>query len=174
MTDAPPRAAVKVPTLRRVLACAAALVVTDAFVFNQGAIAALVLLWMLLVALPVSFRAKHATVRGARLRNIGIYIGAALLVFTCNTVNNRIAEQRADALVAAVKAFQTKHQRYPKALDELVPEYIPAVPNAKYVALFSNFLYFYGEGRPFLMYIHLGPFGRRAYHFNTGKWEYSG
>ena len=161
------------PSLRRAIFLGVLLVVVDALFLNQGAIALLVGLWLLLVGLPRTFLAKkYATVRGPRLRNIAIYFVAVILVFVLNAANNRIAQSRAETLVSAIKTFHAKNQRYPKSLAELVPEYVERVPVAKYTIMFNQFEYYASDQNARLFYVDLPPFGRPTYSFARNEWGY--
>lgn len=172
--DATPMLASKID-LRRTFAWAAVLVVCDAFIFNQGAIAALVGLWTLVVALPRAvFFAKDPEQRRSRLAQGAILLGAALVVLACNAANNHIARSRADTLIAAIEAFDQKHQRFPSSLDELVPDFIDHVPAAKWILNpgFGRFYYFARADRHWLMYMAMPPLGRPFYHCEKAQWGY--
>jgi hypothetical protein len=148
------------------------LVVIDASFLNQGVLAVLVGLWMLLVGLPRSFLVKkYARVRVARLRNIAIYFLAVILVFVFNSANNHLTRSRAETLVSAVKAFHDKNQRYPKSLEELVPAYIKRVPLVRYTFTFNRFSYFTSDQDTSLLYVSFPPFGRRIYSFTHDAWH---
>jgi len=163
----------RVASLRRALVQAALLVGLDAFVLNQGAIAALVALPGLLEREPRTFLAsKYQAVRAQRLRNIGVYAAAVVLVFVLNAANNSLAEHRAERVIAAVKAFRAEQQRYPKSLGELLPRHIEEVPSAKLTAFFNGFWYWSADSGASLMYVAVPPFGRRVYSFETGEWSY--
>lgn len=160
------------PSLRRALLNGTLLVLIDAFLLNQGAIALLVGLWVLLIGLPRTLLAgKFATVRPQRLKCAAVYLVAAGLVFALNAANNRIAMSRAETLIAAVKAYHAKHRRYPESLQALVPEYIDEVPQAKYTLLSSPFRYLTSPQGPSLMYVEVPPFGRPMYSFERDAWE---
>jgi hypothetical protein len=151
--------------------------VLDAGVLNQGGLALLVLLWMLLVRLPLSFTRRFQKVRRRRLQSVAVYILAAALVFAANHLNNRIAHRRAERLIIAVEAFKETRGTYPNRLDELVPRFIDRVPAAKYCAgPFGRFMYIHyprhtGD-HPILCYTALPPFGLRTYSFEEGRWGY--
>lgn len=163
----------KAPSLRRALLLGSLLVFLDAFFFNQGGIALLVGLWVLVIGLPLTFLAKKfATVRMQRLRDIAIYIAAVILVFVFNAANNNIAKSRAEVLVSTVKAFHAKNQRYPKSLEELVPDYVERIPLAKYTLGFNHFVYRPYSPHPVLFYVELPPFGRPTYSFARDEWTY--
>ena len=65
-----------------------------------------------------------------------------------------------ETLIAAVKAYHTKHRSYPESLQALVPEYLDKVPQAKYTLMSSPFRYLTSPQGPSLMYVELPPFGR--------------
>jgi hypothetical protein len=168
----PSPATVKPPSLVKAIITAALLIFVDAFVLNQGVFSALIGLCLIFIGLPLAFRRKYAPVRRQKLRNLGIYVAAVVLVFVFNTINNRLAESRADDLIVAVNAFRAKNHRYPQSLVELTPEFLPAVPVAKYTLAENRFFYSASEGDAWSFYVSLPPFGRRTYHFNAGKWGY--
>lgn len=164
---------VRPPSLERALVLAALLIAIDALWINQGGLSLLVGAWVILVGLPLTFLSKKfVAFRRQRLRDIGIYLSAVILVLGLNAANNRLAKSRADALVTAVKAFHAKNQRYPKTLDELVPNYLDRVPLAKYTLMFNRFTYFNLKGYVTLSYVDLPPFGRPTYDFARDKWGY--
>lgn len=158
--------------MRKSLRWAGALIVVDAFIINQGVIAACVGVWMLGVSLPRAAFTKIREHRRLRLASAGILLGAVFMVFVLNWANNHIARSRAETLVAAVKVFHQKHQRYPATLDELVPGFIARVPVAKYTLIFGSFQYLSGPGNHALLYVELPPFGRPVYNFERGQWGY--
>ena len=155
---------------------AAGIFVFDAFVLNQGAVAVFVILLTLFVFLPRALWALR-TSRALYLERptrAGIYLLAAAAVFAANVLQNRMADRRAIELGNACLAYHAKYQHYPQRLDELVPEFIPSVPLAKYT--FGGGLFFYSAGlsgkEPMLYYQAMPPFGRRFYHMETGGWGY--
>ena len=54
-------------------------------------------------------------------------------------VDNDIARDRADRLVAALRAYRDARGVYPSALGDLVPELLPVVPPAKHTLLNREF-----------------------------------
>ncbi|CAB1370640.1 hypothetical protein [Denitratisoma oestradiolicum] len=149
------------------------LIVVDGLVLNQGGIALLVMLWLLLVGMPRTLLArKYAVQRRRRLSGQGICCAAALLVLAMNYANNQLARSRAENLVAAVETFHRDQQRYPHRLDELVPRYLSRLPLAKYTLMFNEFRYIPGEQDPELLYVELPPFGRPVYSFRRKEWGY--
>lgn len=160
------------PSLPRALFRGGMLFIVDALLFNQGVISAAVGLWLLLLGLPRTFLVeKFRLVRPQRLRNLAVYLTSVILVFAFNAANNRIAQNRAETLVSAVKTFHAKNQRYPKSLQELVPDYIPEVPTAKYTLISSKFWYAPADGTAMLFYVETPPFGRQTYSFEREEWR---
>jgi len=158
-------------------ACVAvALFVLDAFVLNQGFVAFCLILVTVFVFLPRALwvRRRDRRLYELRLAKAGIYLMTAIAVFGSNALQNRIADRRAILIGNACLAFHLKHQRYPLRLDELVPEFLPSVPIAKYTIGADHFSYFnpLSGGEPMLYYEALPPFGRRFYHMETGSWGY--
>lgn len=162
----------KTPSLPRALVLAALLVLVDAFWFNQGIFSLLIGLGLIFIALPRAFLPKFRATRRARLRNIGIYLIAVVIVLVLNAVNNRIAARRADDVVAAVKAFHAQNGRYPDSLDALVPAFLTAVPRAKYTLQFDKFMYIKTESSALLYYVAIPPFGRPTFDFARDSWGY--
>jgi hypothetical protein len=97
---------------------------------------------------------------------------AVILVLVFNTANNRLARSRAETLVSAVKAFHDKNQRYPKILEELVPDHVKQVPLAKYTFTFNRFSYLTSDQGTSLLYVSFPPFGRPTYSFTRNAWHY--
>jgi hypothetical protein len=158
--------------LRRALIWAGVLVAVDVFLLNQGVISALVGLWMLFVSLPRAAFAKDLEQRRPRLVRVAIFVGAVLLVFGLNWANNQIARNRAETLIAAIKAFNQKNHRYPTTLDELAPGFIDHVPNAKYAYVSASFYYVSSPEHHSLFYMAFPPFGRPTYNFERNTWGY--
>lgn len=84
-----------------------------------------------------------------------------------------IAEANAPRIVAACEEFRAANGRFPRALDELVPRYMPSVPRAKYcLGPWGQFDYFYNSGKPMLVWHVVPPYYRRIYDFQTRRWSY--
>ncbi len=156
---------------------AAALFVFDAFMLNQGLVALFLIFLTVLVFLPRALWVRRTDRRlyHRRLAKAGIYVLAAIAIFVCNGWQNQMADRRAIKIGNACLAFHAKCQRYPNRLQELVPEFLPAVPVAKYMlGGADHFFYFSSPSgtEPMLYYEALPPFGRRFYHLQTGGWGY--
>jgi hypothetical protein len=151
------------------------LFLVDSFVLNQGFVSAVVILIVLLVLLPRALWAYRTcrNVGRRRLTTAAIYLVAAFAVLSANAIQNRIADQRAVVLGNACLAFHGKYHRYPQRLQELVPEFISALPAAKSL---SGIAFVYvpnpSGGEPMLFYEAVPPFGRRFYHIESRSWGF--
>jgi hypothetical protein len=146
----------------------------DAFALNQGALAVLVALVVLVALIPalivsaVKRDGQRAAVWGLRA---GAFTVAAIAVISTNAWQNHEARRRADIVIAACERFQAATGQYPTQLAELVPAYLPGVPRAKYVLAFGAFTYDARPDRHTLMYVSLPPFGRPYFVFEEKRWS---
>jgi hypothetical protein len=157
----------------KTLITAAILFLLDAFVLNQGAISIILILFIVFWWLPKSAFKKHkGQSPKVELTKVLIYGLVAIAVFSSNIINNRIAKGRAKDLIQVIETYRQTTGRYPHTLTELVPAYLPNVPNAKYTLIFNNFTYIDCQGRVSLFYVSLPPSGRPTYVFNRKEWKY--
>ena len=94
------------------------------------------------------------------------------IVLTNNAVQWTIAESHSEQIIAACEHFRVSYGRYPKTLDELLPQQLPSVPRAKYCMRYGTFEYHSDEGGHRLLWYKVPPFGRRIYRFEDGQWHY--
>lgn len=108
-----------------------------------------------------------------RLVKIAIYVLTGVAVLGSNMLQNRIADRRAMAIGKACLAYHAKYHQYPAELRQLVPEFLPSVPAAKWGG--EPFIYSRAlepDHEPMLYYAAVPPFGRRFYHMESGRWGY--
>jgi hypothetical protein len=120
-----------------------------------------VVMWSL-GAIALSFRSKYALVRNQRLRNLAVYLSAAVVVSAVHAYTIDIAHSRGKALVAAIKSFRAENRTYPDSLEDLVPKHIDRVQTAAYGRFFYSKT---AQAGPVFFYVTLPPFGRRGYCF---------
>ena len=121
----------------------------------------LAMIWAL-SAVALSFRSKFASVRNQRLRNLAVYLSAAVLVGAVHNYRIDIAQSRGQAIVSAIQSFRAENRTYPGNLEELIPKYFDRVQTAAY----GRFYYLNtAQAGPLLFYVTLPPFGRRGYCF---------
>ncbi len=87
---------------------------------------------------------------------------------------NAQARRNAESLIAACRAFEAKHGRLPENLEELVPEFLPALPSARYDGPHFGFQYEVSaaSGHHVLGWTDTAPFGRPFYVFEEDRWGY--
>jgi hypothetical protein len=83
-----------------------------------------------------------------------------------------IAEANAQRIIAACEQFHATEGEFPQTLGDLVPQYLPSVPRAKYCLTYGSFLYLTRGGEPLLVWCVVPPYGRRNYDFKTRRWNY--
>lgn len=84
---------------------------------------------------PVNFIDKLKT-KTIKARPVSVY-GAILPIMTpvrCESHLDRIAQMNGLEILTAIKLFKLKNGEYPAALKDLVPGYIPALPEDPYAA----------------------------------------
>jgi hypothetical protein len=160
-------------TLRKTLIIAICLFLIDALFLNQGIIGAIALLFMVFWLIPKSIFLwlKKQSVK-AQLYKCLIYFLMAISIFGANYLNNQLAKSRAKRIIVAVEKYKAVNHRYPKKLAMLAPEYIEAIPTAKYTLFANGFFYSNRDDYAFIGYVAMPPFGRRIYDFNKKKWGF--
>lgn len=151
---------------------AAALLLLDVFALNQAVLPLLAGTLMVLFQGPAAVLAARrgetglAVLRGLRAV---FFVAAAGLAVAGVRINNDIAQGRAERIVFACGRFNQAKGRFPQDLQELVPEFLPAVPRAKPVALFSDFRYDAVAGRHRLSWRVFPPKGWRFVFVEDGS-----
>jgi hypothetical protein len=160
---------------KKTLLWALGLFILDAFVLSQGGVALVLILLVFVVFLPRALwvARKDPPLYRQRVIKAWIYLVAAILIFVSIGVQNRMADRRAIAIGKACLSFRAKYNRYPQTLQELVPEFMPSVPPARYsLGGHDSFIYIprLDSREPMLFYEAVPPFGRKFYHMESGEW----
>ena len=109
---------------------------------------------------------------GLALVRIGIPALTLGLVRANNVVQLGVADANARRVVAACEEYYAANGRFPKDLDELVPQYLNAVPFAKYCLGPPGRFAYYNVGTPMLVWQVVPPYYRRIYDSHTRSWSY--
>ncbi len=131
---------------------------------------------LLLLSVGAIWSAARREAPRARSRALraSLYLVLGIAAYFTATVHRVTAERRADRVIEACRAFEARRGGLPARLDELVPEFLPAVPKAKLTLAYNTFSYSsFDAGSHTLMYTTLPPFGRRTYHFESRRWSLS-
>ena len=112
------------------------------------------------------------TFHGKRLAKLGIHALTLVAVMATINFNNRLARTRGDQVVSAIKEYKARHDRYPDALQGLVPDFLPSVPKAKYALAFNEFYYRYSPGELLRFGCFVWPpFAWSFYDFERNRWR---
>jgi hypothetical protein len=165
------------PRLRRTAVALALLFLADLGFAGQG-------LFSLLVATVgvglLMLGALWSAVRGtaprvwarSRAMRAAMYLGLGVVTVAAMRVHTVTGETHAAQVIEACRAYQARHGRLPDHLQALVPEFLSAVPPARYTLSYGEFTYSTsGDNSHTLMYVTLPPFGRRLYHFEEARWS---
>jgi len=79
---------------------------------------------------------------------------------------------KAETVIGALKAYQAKNGQYPDQLEQLVPDYLPAIPKARFSLTMNEFRYFVSKDKNShnLSYIAMPPYGFTYYNLEKGQW----
>ena len=167
------------PSTERSLAFVAILAtswaVVDAFILAQGAIAMVLFAVALLYLLPRAiFAYRSPPLLRLRLGKALITAAFAAVAFGIIRFNAYLAHDRAEQLIAAAEQFRSRNARYPDTLQQMVPDYIAAIPRPKYVLVSDGvgFDYSAAAGSHTLTYTALPPYGRMVYSFERQQWRF--
>jgi hypothetical protein len=142
----------------------------DDFLMCQGVLAMLCAVPTLVALLPgtliCALRAPRPTLARAAAAGLGVLLVLGLLAFV--PLNNMLAKQRAEDLKTACYQYKEQHGDFPERLQDMVPEFIPNVPLAKYTPRYGEFSYHKGN----LMWVSIPPFGRPYYDFYAERWGF--
>ena len=129
----------------------------------------------LAVAAVLGLLAAYRLIKGEKGRAVSvavkalIFVGMFLVATGLDVANKKIAMSRAETIIAACRSYKDKTGAYPETLQALVPEYLKAVPRAKYTVLWSAF--HYREGRLAWMLVPMTVMP--SYDLNAGKWSFA-
>jgi hypothetical protein len=101
-------------------------------------------------------------------------VAAVILVLRPDRKGSERARKNAEQIIAACRAFHGKRGHFPQALEELVPEFLPELPPAKYAGPHFGFTYDVQQdgSRHVLGWTEVIPFGRPYYVFEEDRWGY--
>ena len=155
-----------VPTMGSSLIKAALLFILDGLFFQQGVITFIAAI----ICIPRFFYAVFKKDRESMKRE-GVFILAVILVFSFIILNNYIAKYRTEKLITVCNEYKDKQGHYPERLEDLVPEYYPRVPSAKF-GIWGQYLYSSYEGKHSIMYVAFPPFGRPRFKLEENQWGF--
>ena len=160
-------------SIKKSIIIAVIIFIFDAFWLNQGMIAFITLVIVILFFLPKAIY-LHVKKLGPKPQYFKclIYIVMAFCVFGSNYMNNKIAHSRAEALIHSIEQYKNEKGVFPDNLEALTPDYIKSVPLAKYTFMHNRYQYFLIEGKASMWYVAFPPFGKATYYFSSRQWAY--
>jgi hypothetical protein len=156
--------------LRATIIVAICLFFLDSVIFHQLSVAMIASVVLVFWLIPAAlFSLKRREIAKTRALKALVYLIMVVAISVAFFANNRLAEERAKGLIAVINKFQVEHNRYPLALEELVPTYLPSVPRANFTLTGRFFYSGYGDSTS-LMYYTYFPFARRYFRFKSQTW----
>jgi len=141
-----------------------------AFDITNG-LAALASLVLICVYLPRTFWAeKLLPYRKERLIRSGIYLAGIAYAAGAFYYTSGLAMERAELIIAAAENYKAANGQYPNSLKELVPLFIPEIPE---VARINRFGYYAGQNGHVLFYMNFPPSDVKEYVFENKKWRHT-
>ena len=141
------------------------------FVLSSPTFTLFVLLYVVFVLVPVAlFSFKNKPKLRYVSNKILVYLVLFGVTFGFYAYDLSLASQRSELVIAAVDRYYEERGRYPGALQELVPAYLPEIPKPKITP--SMFYYVQAPDNPHLMYTGLSPFERHSWSFINKEWYY--
>ena len=143
----------------------------DALVTGQGLIDLILLAVALFYLLPRALWAwRNRPLRTTRFYKAAIVACFGIASLLLIRLDVSTAEDHARQVIDAVKAFKATRHHFPERLEELVPEFLPAIPAARWAVAAGGFRYFANGGYHLLMYVTFPPFGRTTFNFENDRW----
>ena len=166
------QAAKKPPGLRKTLAFCGLFLALDIFFVGVPMLGVYAGLALVLWLIPRIFVAwKRPELR--RHRTSVALIIAFVLAADCGAylASEIVAERRVVEVADAMARYRSARSAYPLRLQDLVPAYLPAIPEAKPVSMMAGGpIYLFDPNLPMLMYVSIPPFGRRVLNVVTREW----
>lgn len=157
--------------LRGNILIAAGLYLVDAIWLGQGAIAVISLLILVFIALPRTLWVwKNKPLLKLRAFKLLIYLVMALAIGATIRADLHFARQHAETVIVALKQYRQSHGAYPDKLEQLVPEFLPAIPDARFSLTQNTFFYRKTDNSHTLSYMVMPPFGWKSHNLETGSW----
>ena len=151
--------------LAKTIIIAAVIFFFSAFFFESPPTSFVVFILMTVVSLL-----QKKLEMNVRITKALIYLAMFLLTMGVCQANDYLAKKRAEMIIAVTGAYMQKNGAYPRTLSDLVPEFIPAIPPAKYTLNTSGFTYIARDKQHVLIYTKRPPYGRAYYIFEDKKW----
>jgi hypothetical protein len=133
--------------------------------------------WILAVAVIVNLakissgRTTDGNLARVRARRAVIYGAAVVMTIIAVKGNVWLAEKRGARIATAVKRYRAANGAYPERLEQLVPNYLPEIPNCYIRSSSPEFRYLRMPDKPHptLFWVAVPPFGKGTYDFQDDR-----
>jgi hypothetical protein len=168
----PAHVAKKPPSLKGTLVVCGAILALDVFGIGAPMLAVYTGLALALWLVPrIFFIRGQPELRRHRIRVALATAAMIALDASAYIVGEIVAERRVTAVADALTRYKLERNAYPLRLQDLVPNYLPAIEPVKPQSLMSGPpTYLYHPEGPGLMYVSIPPFGRRVLNVATREW----
>jgi len=165
-------AAAQVYSIRDSWRFAALLFAIDGICLGQFGFAALLFGWTVLVRIPmIALAWKDRPLRNFRIKKVALYLLAVVGIMVLFIFNRQVGTQRAEELVKAVEAYSAKHGQFPQNLEQVVPEFMSAIPVARYTLAANDYSYKTApDGKHVLSWTVTPPLARKSCTFEEKRW----
>jgi len=168
----PAQAAGKPPSLKGTLIVCGVILALDVFGIGAPMLAVYAGLALALWLVPRIFFVRDQP--GLRRHRIHVALAMAAMIAldaSAYIVGEIMAERRVTVVADALNRYKAERNTYPLRLQDLVPNFLPAIEPVKPQALMSGPpTYLYHPEGPGLMYVSIPPFGRRVLNVATREW----
>lgn len=163
----------KPPSPRTALAACATLLAIDIVFFGApmlGTYAAIALILWLAPRIFLAWRSPD--LRRHRATVALLTLGTIAVDCSVYWIYENVAQKRVIDVAEALIRHKARTGAYPGQLQQLVPEYLAAVPAAKPGLIMLNRIWYLREtnGPTGLMYVSFPPYGRRIYDVDKREW----
>ena len=166
-----PTASPPAPGYRASIVIAAVLLLLDFLVF-AGLLIPVVAAYVVLWGLPQALAAwRRPAARKAWLIRSAAYGCAGVVMFAILMVNRALVVRGANEIVAAIEQFRAKEGRQPSALEDLVPRYLPHVPQGNVIPWVMPYRYWEDGAASYFSYTPPPWPVRRIYDFQKREWH---
>ena len=167
----PPTAA-PAPKLHGTYVACGMILAIDVLLLGAPALGMATLIALILWILPsILFAWRKPDLRRHRALVALVTAGAVAADMAAYAAYEAIAEKRVTEVADALAQYKSRHGTYPKTLQNLVPDYLPAIPAAKSgLVVLNDIWYRHNESGPTVAYTSFPPLGSRVLNVETRAW----
>ena len=161
-------------TARKAGITAICIFAVDSFLLGAPMFTSLVVFYAVLYLLPVTL---FSILNKPKLKFFGckllIYTAMIFASFGLHEFDITLTQHRAETVINAVNKYRQDKGHYPDALENLIPDYLPEIPDARVIPIAlttSSFFYLGAPDDPHLMFMDYPPLGRQSWSFKDKEW----